>query len=357
MSKRLLIAGGGTGGHVLAGVAVAQEWVRVHGKEAEILFVGARGGIEERLVPKAGFSLELVEIGSLNRVSWSKRIKTLWSLPFAFVKSARILTRFKPDVVLGVGGYASGPVVLLAGKMSKLYGIKKTAVLEHNAILGFTNRQLAEAVDVVFGAYGELKSQLPQARVEVTGCPVRSGFVKLPLPHPEPFTILAFGGSQGALGMNTLILEALPHLKGARIRWIHQTGTKDLERVRSGHGRAGTDAQVVEFIDDMKSAYARANLVICRSGASTLAELAAVGRAAILVPLPTAADDHQRRNALAVRDSGAAWICEQGRSDGSVLASQIREVIANPKELIARSEKAFALAKPNAAKHMVEILS
>lgn len=357
MSRKLLIAGGGTGGHVLAGVAVAQEWVKAYGADAQILFVGARGGIEERLVPKAGFSLELIEIGSLNRVSWQKRLKTLWSLPLAFLRSAQILTRFRPDVVLGVGGYASGPVVLLAGKFSKLYGIKKSAVLEHNAVLGFTNRQLAEAVDIVFGAYDELKVQLPEARVEITGCPVRSGFVKLPLPENRAFTILAFGGSQGALGMNTLILESLPHLKDAGIHWIHQTGTKDLERVRSGHARAGSDAEVVEFIDDMKTAYARANLVICRSGASTLAELAAVGRAAILVPLPTAADDHQRKNALAVQEAGAAWLCEQGQSDGSVLASQIREVIANPKELSARSDKAFALAKPDAAQRMVEILS
>lgn len=355
--RRLLIAGGGTGGHVLAGVAVAQEWMRVHGGTGEVLFVGASGGIEERLVPKAGFALDTVEIGTLNRVSWGQKFQTLFRLPGAFLKSRRILRNYRPEVVLGVGGYASGPIVWLAGRFQKHFGIRRTAVLEHNAVLGLTNRKLAQAVEIVFGAYSELRALLPGARVEVVGCPVRQGFERLPLPVEGPFTILAFGGSQGALGMNSLILQALPHLGDAGIRWIHQTGKKDFDRVKQGHQEAKTGAEVVEFIDDMRSAYARAHLVICRSGASTLAELAAVGRAAILVPLPTAADDHQKKNAEAVVAAGGAWICEQGRSDGTTLASQIRAVIASSKELSARSEKVFGLARPDAAKRMVELLS
>lgn len=327
-NSRLLVAGGGTGGHVLAGIAIADEWKRQVSSEgkgvAEVLFIGAAQGLEARLVPRHGYRVTLLKIGALNRVSIKTRLLTLLQLPFSFLKAFFVLVSFRPNAVIGVGGYASGPVVLLARLLSPFLGIH-TAIIEQNSVAGFTNRLLGRVVHTVFCAFEDAAALLGLAsgRAKVTGNPVRSHLKRLPPSSAEPFTIFIFGGSQGAIGINTLILDSLPYLKNRGIRFIHQTGVKDHERVVAGYAREGIPARIEPFIDDMATCYQEASLVICRAGASSMTELASVGRAPIFIPLPTAADNHQEKNARIFEQGHAGWVVPQGSLTGEAFAAMI----------------------------------
>lgn len=351
--KKLIIAGGGTGGHIWAGVAIAEAWAKQWGKESRILFVGARGGLEEKLVLQAGLKLELLNLGSLQRVSFSKKFSTLIKIPWALIRSFGILIREKPDAVMGVGGYASGPVLLMAGLFGRFLGIR-TAILEQNAVSGLTNRWLKKIVQKVFLAFGTTEWGNCPGRTFITGNPVRQKFKIFAPAESNPFTIFVFGGSQGALGLNTLVIDALNLLGSHKdIRWIHQTGEKDFERVAQAHQMAGTGARVEKFIFDMEDCYQKASLVLCRAGASTLAELAAVGRAAILVPLPTAADNHQEMNAQLFAQEGAAKILSQLKSKGADLAAQILAFKEDPSQLRQIEKKVTSFSRPTAARDIV----
>jgi UDP-N-acetylglucosamine--N-acetylmuramyl-(pentapeptide) pyrophosphoryl-undecaprenol N-acetylglucosamine transferase len=357
-NPRLIVAGGGTGGHVLAGVAVADTWKSQNGERAEVSFVGASGGIEEKLVPRAGYPLELLHLGSLNRVSTKQKLKTLFLLPLSFWKSIYIVMVQRPDAVLGVGGYASGPLVMTA-KFLKLFGLTrtKTAILEQNSVPGMTNRLLGRWVDAVFCAFPGTEKQFPARAKSVilTGNPVRSSMERFPSASRDPFTVFIFGGSQGAIGINTLVIDALPHLgdlKG-RLRFIHQTGEKDFERVKSAHAAAGTGARVEKFVYDMPEAYRATSLLICRSGSSTLAEIATVGRAAVLVPFPFASDNHQEKNARVFSDAGAAFLMPQGQAKGEDLARLIREAVADSSKIDAMEKAVTAFYRPKAASDIV----
>jgi UDP-N-acetylglucosamine--N-acetylmuramyl-(pentapeptide) pyrophosphoryl-undecaprenol N-acetylglucosamine transferase len=365
----LLVGGGGTGGHVLAGVAIADRWVQLDGSapgttgekgaRPRAVFVGARGGIEEKLVPRAGYPLELLELGALNRVGIGRRIKTLLQLPACFVRSFLIIRRHRPRAVIGVGGYASGPVVL-AAKLLALLGLNaaKTAILEQNTVPGFTNRMLGRFVDQVFCAFPGTEAGFPGKTVQVTGNPIRAVIGRLPEPIFDPFTIFIFGGSQGAVGINSLILEALPELAPvrSRLRFIHQTGEKDFERIRAGYAAAGTEARIEKFIYDMPAAYAQASLLICRAGSSTLAEIAAVGRAAILIPFPQASDNHQEVNARVFSGAGAAEILLQGRARGADLARLVRGWLDEPAPLVEMAKRVSRFHRPEAAGQIVQNL-
>ncbi len=357
-NPRLIVAGGGTGGHVLAGVAVADTWKTQVGDRADVSFVGASGGIEEKLVPRAGYSLELLHLGSLNRVSFSQKVKTLLLLPLSFWKSIYILLVRKPDAVLGVGGYASGPLVMTA-KLLRFFGLTraKTAILEQNSVPGMTNRLLGRWVDTVFCAFPGTEKRFPKRATSVilTGNPVRSTMERFPSASRDPFTVFIFGGSLGALGINTLLIEALPHLSDlkGKLRLIHQTGEKDFERVKSAHEAAGTGARVEKFIYDMPEAYRQSSLLICRSGSSTLAEIATVGRAAVLAPFPFASDNHQEKNARVFSDAGAAFLMPQGTSKGEDLARLIRNAISNPSQIEAMEKSVTAFYRPKAASDIV----
>lgn len=359
---RLVVAGGGTGGHVLAGIAVADAWKErfggSDGSGAEIAFVGARGGIEERLVPLNGYPLELLEIGALNRVSWGKRLKTLCKLPFALLRSAFWLRRFQPDAVLGVGGYASGPLVLMARFLSRA----RTAILEQNSVPGFTNRVLGRVVQTVFTAFPGMERHFlgrSGDRLIVSGNPVRAHLSAMPPATPPVSRIFVFGGSQGAMGVNQMVLEAARILKeqGHTLTWVHQTGTKDFERVQSEYVRIGVQARVEKFIDDMGSEYRAASLVVCRAGSSTLSEIASVGRAAVLVPFPLASDNHQVENAKIFVERGAAVMIEQGEGAGPQLAQFLGECIADPSRVSAMEKAVSALARRDAAEVIVQTLS
>jgi len=349
-----MIAGGGTGGHVLAGVAVADAWREAVGPNAQIVFVGARGAIEERLVPRAGYKLEVLSIGSLNKVSFSRRIKTGFQLPIALLKSMGLLLSFRPQAVIGVGGYAAGPLVLMA-RFAGL-GRIRTAVIEQNSVPGFTNRVLGRFVQQVFCAFPGTERWFTSARVTLTGNPIRNVMKPMGPASRDPFTIFVFGGSQGALGMNTIVIEALgflPDLKD-RLRWIHQTGEADFERVAAAHVKAGfSSSRVEKFIYEMPAAYAQASLLICRAGSSTLSEIAAVGRAAVLFPLPTAADNHQEKNARVFSDVGAAVTLPQRETRGEDLARVIRELVSDSAKIAEMESRVQAFYRPEAARDIV----
>lgn len=355
-NSKLVIAGGGTGGHVLAGIAVADAWKNRMGATAQVLFVGARGGIEEKLVPRAGYPLQLLTLGSLNRVSLLRKIKTAFLLPMSLLMSAWILIRFRPRAVLGVGGYASGPLVLMAYFLAIFRVISsRTAILEQNAVPGLTNRWLGRWVDRVFTAFPGMETQFPSAKVVLTGNPVRSAIQPFPSAARSPFTVFIFGGSQGAVGINSLVIEALPLLGDFReqLRFIHQTGEKDYERVVEGYQKAGFEARIERFIHDMSSAYAQASLVICRAGSSTLAELAIAGRSAVLIPFPFASDQHQEKNARVLADAGAAYLLKQGVAGGLDLARIIRKCVVEPRALDQMESAVRGFQRPTAAEDIV----
>ncbi len=354
LSQRLVIAGGGTGGHVLAGIAIAEAWKIQWGSRSEVYFVGTRGGIEERLVPRAGYPLHLLKIGALNQVSLKRKLFTLLQLPFAFLDSLIFFLKKRPNAVLGVGGYSSGPAVLAA----RFLGIY-TAILEQNAVSGLTNRWLGRFVHLIFSAFPLTeKNSLPRSKVCVTGNPVRSQLKSLPSAQNKPFTVFIFGGSQGAMGINSLVLEALPLLSDLKekIYFIHQTGEKDFKRVSDGYQKEKVNARIEKFIYEMESAYQQAALVICRAGSSTLFELAAVRRPAVLIPYPFASDQHQEKNAQLLVQAGACELLIQGKATGADLASIIRKHYDEPKTLESMAKFYEEFDRPNAAKKIVELL-
>jgi len=353
---RMLIAGGGTGGHLFPGIALAEEVTTRH-PDNRVLFVGTRRGLEAKVVPAAGFPLETIEVRGLKGMGLLRALQALLLLPFSFATSWRIVGRFRPDVVVGVGGYASGPVVLAAW----IRGVA-TAIQEQNALPGITNRILGRIVRAVFIAFEQARAAFPPAKTYLVGNPVRrklmDNYLRSRTAATEgPFRLLVVGGSLGARGLNTRMLEALPHLGDlvGRMEIVHQTGAADVERVRAGYAEARVPAEVVPFVDDMSSAYARASLVLCRAGATTVAELTICKKAAILVPFPFAADDHQAVNARALVDSGAALMFRESELTGEALAATLRRLAADPESVRRMERAAGSLGRPEAARELVDV--
>jgi len=353
----LIVAGGGTGGHVLAGIAVADEWKKSYGESARVLFVGAKGKIEEDLVPRAGYPLKVVSLGTLNRVSFFTRLKTFLQLPVVLTQMIFLVLKEKPTVVLGVGGYASGPIVLCAGLLGWLWK-GKSAILEQNAVPGLTNRLLKPFVTDIFSAFKETKKFFDNKRVVVTGNPIRSEYRPLDSAVKDPFTIFIFGGSQGSVGINSIFLEALTLLKEQKsvIKIIHQTGKSDFNRVKSGYDELGFNVEVESFIYDMAEAYKKASLIISRAGSSTLSEIAAVKRAAILIPLPTAANNHQEKNAKQYASAGASYMLLENSSSAKDLAEMIKKMISQPDLIRSMENNVGQFYRPHAAQEIVKNL-
>jgi UDP-N-acetylglucosamine--N-acetylmuramyl-(pentapeptide) pyrophosphoryl-undecaprenol N-acetylglucosamine transferase len=352
---RLLIAGGGTGGHLFPGIAVAEEVVRRGG---QVLFVGTSRGLEARAVPAAGYDLELLEVSGLKRMSLGATVRGLWRLPKAFLQSLSILSRFRPDVVLGVGGYASGPMVLAAA----LFGYP-SAIQEQNSVPGITNKILSRLVRVVMVAFAEAGKSFPAKKVESTGNPVRAKLVAALTSGSESeqtARILVVGGSQGARAVNDLVMAAVGILnKEGRLPGIvHQTGPNDLDRCNQHYRTLGVTDRVETraFIDDMANAYQQASLVVGRAGALTLAELAMAARPAVLIPLPTAADDHQNKNAAHFAQAGAAVVLDQKTATGTQLAELLGTLAADPARRQTMAEAMRTLARPQAAQDIVDRL-
>ena len=350
---KVLIAAGGTGGHIYPGIAVAKEMLR-RDETSEVLFVGTARGLETRIVPDNGFQLSLINSAGLKNVGVAGKIKGLSVLPKSFLEARQIIRQFRPHVVVGAGGYVSGPVLLMAAIM----GVP-TLVMDSNALPGFTNRQLARFVDRAALTFDESLKFFGKKGV-VTGNPVRHEFFEVPRKvRSELFHILIFGGSQGARAINNAMADALEHLSEfeGRLTITHQTGEADLEKIKAAYADskfAGSDVR--PFISDMFTEFGKADLVICRAGATTCAELSAAGKAAIMVPLPTAADDHQRKNAEALERAGAAKMIVQSELNGERLASEVRLLLESPEKITEMELAARGLGREDAAEKTVDII-
>jgi UDP-N-acetylglucosamine--N-acetylmuramyl-(pentapeptide) pyrophosphoryl-undecaprenol N-acetylglucosamine transferase len=346
---KILFAGGGTGGHLFSGIAVAEE-IRRHYPEAKVLFVGTSLGLETEIVPKAGFPLKLIQASPLKGSGILLRMKSLLRLPQAYLQSKKILREFRPDVVIGIGGYASGPMTL-AAHFQKIF----TAIIEQNAYPGFTNRRLARYVDRVFISFAKAQEFFDPRKTVFTGNPVRLFPPETGQNTQDRFTVFVMGGSQGAHALNRSMIEALPYLKdsASRLHFIHQTGKNDLAQVKAAYASGGFSTEVFAFDDKLGWAYARADLALCRAGAGTITELAIHGLPAVLVPYPYAADDHQLYNAKAMADGGAAELILNKDLNGAAAAERILHYLNHPALLQEMAEKAALLAKPNAAQDVL----
>ena len=347
MTTRASIVGGGTGGHVIPALAIARELRQSH--STEVMFIGTSRGIETRLVPQAGFPLELVQVGQLKNVSVTRRARTLADIPRAVLRCRRIFSEFRPQVVIGVGGYASGPGMLAAILMQI-----PTLAFEPNLVPGFANRMVARFVTAAAVHFEETKRFFRNARV--TGVPVRPEFFTIPQRKVSPpGSLLVFGGSQGARMLNQAMIDGIPSWKKLGIEIRHQTGERDFEKIDAAYHQAGFPAQVSRFIDDMPTAFAHADLVVCRSGASTVAEIAAAGKPAIFVPFPFAADDHQLRNAEAFEKAGAAKLIRESELTADLLDETVAKLLSNPATLAEMAVKARTLSHPDAGREIAEM--
>jgi UDP-N-acetylglucosamine--N-acetylmuramyl-(pentapeptide) pyrophosphoryl-undecaprenol N-acetylglucosamine transferase len=309
-----------------------------------VLFIGTARGIENRLVPAAGFPLKLVQVGALKNVNLATRFKTLFDLPRAVIDAGRMLADFRADVVIGVGGYASGPA-MLAAVLKRI----PTLAFEPNVVPGFANRIVARMVSGAAVHFQETAKYFRHA--EITGVPVREAFFEISsTPHANP-TLLVFGGSQGAHAINQVVMESLPALC-ARIpglHVVHQTGERDYNDAAAAYKDMGQSVEVFKFIDDMPGFFSRADLLLCRSGASTVAEITAAGKPAIFVPFPRAADDHQKRNAEALERAGAAVMLEEANLTSQTLVEAVSTLLNDRTKLQRMGDAARALSHPNAA--------
>ena len=354
---RILIAGGGTGGHVIPALAIARELRDAYG--AEVRFVGTARGLETRLVPEAGFKLELVRSGQLKNVSLATRLRTMLDLPLGVLECLRILRRFRPQVVVGVGGYASGP-----GMLAAILLRVPTLAFEPNAAPGMTNRWLGRWVSAAAVNFDQTRSYFRNARV--TGIPVRAEFFAIQPKTSGSLGLLVFGGSQGARILN----EAMPKIAGRLLERfqdleiLHQAGGRHGVTTSEAYEAAGLVGERVErrvsvkpYLDDMPAEFTVADLILCRSGASTVAELAAAGKASLLVPFALAADDHQLRNAEVFRDAGAArLLTETEIADPEKLLDELGALLSDRGCLMAMGERARTLAHSDAVREIAEIV-
>jgi UDP-N-acetylglucosamine--N-acetylmuramyl-(pentapeptide) pyrophosphoryl-undecaprenol N-acetylglucosamine transferase len=348
------VAAGGTGGHIFPGLAVAEAAKRE--KEAQVLFVGGTEGIENEVIPRHGFPLQTIVACGLRGKDWTGTLLALWIAVKGLRRSRAIVREFQPDLIIGIGGYASGPTVV-AGWWEGI----PCVLLEPNAKPGLTNKWLGHIAARICVGFPETMSYFPAHKVVYTGNPIRASLKPVsktvdPTKATDQFTLLVFGGSAGAHRLNQALPAALPYLGDLtqRIRIIHQTGKKEQEEVAAAYSRAGMKAEVLAFIHSMEEVYHQAHLVVCRSGATTMAELTVVGVPAILVPYPHATDDHQRANAEVLVQAGAAVMILDRELTGERLAREIKTLVTNPQQLTAMAKAAAALGRPQAADNVVK---
>lgn len=358
---RVVIAGGGTGGHLFPGIALAEE-LRARGGDAT--FVGTARGIEARVVPEQGYSLELIDVAGIKGGGLLGLLRGLLRLPRAWWQSLRLLRRLRPDLVIGVGGYASGPVVATAAMLRI-----PSAILEQNSIPGITNRILARLVRAVFCTFPDYAGRFPARKVILSGNPIRRQILGQlgdgggpDARPPGPPRLFIFGGSQGARAISDATLAALPALL-ARVPDLeiwHQTGAADEPRVREGYAALGLHeprARVAAFLGDMAAPYRWCDLVLCRAGATSLAELTVVGRPAVLVPFPRAADNHQEFNARALVEAGGAVILREAEWTPAALADTLAALLHDPPRLAAMAAAIRSAARPDAARTILDAVS
>lgn len=356
VTKTLMIAGGGTGGHIYPAIAIAQEWM-ARDANRRVVFVGTERGLETTIVPKAGFPLELISVGGLKGKGGLDLLRNLARLPLGFLQAWRVVGQHRPDVVLGVGGYSSGPVLVAA----KLRG-RPTAIHEANAFPGLTNRIVGKFTTAVAVAFEEAAARLKRKDAVVTGNPIRKEFFEA---TGEPRTasgerrLLIFGGSQGSHVINEAMTGALLFLARLkdRMQIVHQTGPKELEQVQAAYKTSAfADARVVPYLDPIVTEIASADLVVSRAGAMTIGELSAAGRAAILIPFAAATNNHQELNARVVERAGGAIVITEAQLTPERLALAIAEVINDPDRAARMGAASRTLAAPQATKTIVDLL-
>jgi UDP-N-acetylglucosamine--N-acetylmuramyl-(pentapeptide) pyrophosphoryl-undecaprenol N-acetylglucosamine transferase len=350
---RIVIAGGGTGGHLFPGIAIAEEFLK-RDDQAKIIFIGTKKGIESKLLGQLGYELREIDIEGVSGRGGKALVRGAYQIPLSMLQSGRILKQFRPNIVIGVGGYASGPAVLAAHFMRM-----PTAIAEQNAIPGITNRILGNFADKIFVTYAQTQTYFPQTKVILSGNPVRAAFVVERSKEKEKkdyWQLLVFGGSQGAEAINKSIIDILPQLQSMKnkVHVLHQTGSRQAEEMKRAYEQFGIQAKVTPFIVDMAGAYADANLIICRAGATSLAEITAAGKAAILIPYPWAANDHQSKNAQALASEGAAILIPERELSGGKLFSSIENLLRDEQKLLQMEENSLRLSRIDAAATIVK---
>ncbi len=348
---RILFAGGGTGGHIYMAVALARRLKRIDPRH-RFLFVGTPRGLEERILSPLGFKWTTIRAGGLNRVGLRKAVRSLSEIPVGVLESRRILAQFRPHLMVGLGGYSSGPVAVAARWMRT-----PSLLIEPNAEPGLTNRILGRWADRIAVAFEETRQHFGD-KGRLTGIPVRDEFyrIRTPIHRQGPLHLLVFGGSQGSRPLNEFMCEAIGHLSPKQVQICHQTGPAGFERVREAYRARSFPARVTPYIDDMPQAFQNADLVLSRAGASTVAEIAAAGRPSLLVPFPQAADDHQRKNALALAQQGAGRLLEQSALTPQKLAGAIRQLEGDRNRLQAMSEAARSLSHPDSIDRILDLI-
>jgi UDP-N-acetylglucosamine--N-acetylmuramyl-(pentapeptide) pyrophosphoryl-undecaprenol N-acetylglucosamine transferase len=349
---KLLIAGGGTGGHVFPALAIAQEWLS-RGKEREVVLVGTERGIEMKLVPQAGLPLETLRVAGLKGKGGATLVKNLAMLAPGILDAGRVLRKHKPVAAFGVGGYAAGPM-LLATWLSRIPNV----IFEPNAEPGLTNRLLAKLSKRIATGY-EISAQAWGKKAIVTGCPVRAEFFSIaPRKPAKPFRLLVTGGSQGALPINRTFVDAMDRLalRKNELSIVHQTGERDYNAVRTAYARREINAEVVPFLTNMAERFAWADMIVCRAGAITAAEIAAAGRAAIFIPFGAATDSHQLRNAQEMQRTGAGRLIPEKELTAERLTSEIFSLVDQPDQIEMQSNAARSLARPNATRDIVNLI-
>jgi UDP-N-acetylglucosamine--N-acetylmuramyl-(pentapeptide) pyrophosphoryl-undecaprenol N-acetylglucosamine transferase len=350
---RIVIAGGGTGGHLFPGIAIAEEFLKRNDK-AQVIFIGTEKGIEGKLLGQLGYDLRTIDIEGLKGRGLKALAKGVYQVPQSIWQSRRILRKYNPHLVVGVGGYASGPAVLTAHFM----GIP-TAIAEQNAIPGVTNRILGKFVNLIFITYAKTATWFEQSKVILSGNPVRAAFIagREPAEKKKSFwQLLIFGGSQGAEAINKAMVNILPQLQKIKnkIQIVHQTGARQMEKIKQAYKVTGIKANVLPFIVDMAGAYQRADLIICRAGATSLAEITASGKAAILIPYPWAANNHQTKNAQTMAEAGAAVMIRESELGSDKLFGVIENLLYDEQKLRKMEKKSAKLGNINAAAKIVD---
>jgi UDP-N-acetylglucosamine--N-acetylmuramyl-(pentapeptide) pyrophosphoryl-undecaprenol N-acetylglucosamine transferase len=355
-AKTLLIAGGGTGGHVIPALAVAREWMSrcaADGGKRQVVLVGTERGIETRLVPEAGLPLELIRAAGLKGIGGARFYRNVAQLPLGLWDSEKILRRHRVDVAFGVGGYASGPMMLMAA----LHRIP-TLVYEPNAEAGFANRLLFRVAKRIAVGPEQLAKRIGKKAV-VTGIPIRKDFFTIPAKeHRPPFTIFITGGSRGATPINQAVVQSLDLWisKKEQLFVVHQTGERDYNAVREAYARRQFHTEVLPFIENMADRFAQADLIICRSGATTVAEVAAAGRAAIFIPFGASTDAHQARNAEIMQQAGASGLILQSELTPQRLTNEIFALLDQPRRIVEMETRARVFARPHAVEDIVDLL-
>ncbi len=349
---KLLIAGGGTGGHVIPAIAIAEEWLS-RGKEREVVLVGTERGIEMKLVPQAGLPLETLRVAGLKGKGGAMLLRNLAMLAPAMLDARRVLRKHRPVAAFGVGGYAAGPMLL-----ATWFSDVPNTIFEPNAEPGLTNKLLAKLSKRIATGY-EISAQAWGKKAIVTGCPVRREFFSIvPRRLEKPFRLLVTGGSQGALPINRAFVDAMDRfaVRKNELSIVHQTGERDYNAVRTAYARREINAEVVPFLTNMAERFAWADVIVCRAGAITAAEIAAAGRAAIFIPFGAATDSHQLRNAQEMQRPGAGRLIIENELTAERLTNEVFSLVDHPEQIEKQSNAARSLARPQATRDIVNLI-